>query len=389
MVNKERILQSYKNSTKLDKQQRQSAFTDKQLLGEIPSDIKYSDEAYYDYIGKEFASLPSPEVANSYLVNVYNKLGRIDFKRISGERNSLFNRGLQPLIPAGDTLELMYTNLQETTEYDRDEFVPTSTKGGELVYSQRIRLSTLEKGKNNPDKRKVNVVVPTLEIMQALQPAISNGLTNGWPTIFDEQMERSWELFKFERFRNLVARAGGKPNKDEWMNPETTFTPNTASFVEVDTAITDIDSFQQFLLQLYGVSATLEGEYSDKYNPAGIKQITRLNQQGLFLDSAYEPYWRGTNAILFNSVSINVKQIYNSVDFFKFLPSVVEPKAKKVIAVLYADYPFLHAPFTNGILRLVHMWPNAQSSIYDHFWLASGNDLSKNIIVFYEKQTEE
>lgn len=389
MVNKEQILKGYKTAGKTALLKRQSAFNDAQQNGDIPTDLPYSDENYFTYIGKDYASMPSPEVANSYLVNVYNKLGRIDFKRISGERNELFNRGLQELIPAGDSLELIYTNLQETDAYDPDEFVPPKTQGGDLIYSQRIRLSNLPKGQNNPDKRRVKAIVETQTVLQALQPAISNGLANGWPTIFDEQLERSWDKFKFERFRNLIALAGGTPDKDEWMNPETKFTPNTASFVEVTTPIKDADTFIQFLTQLYSTSADLESQYQDIYNPAKIMQITKLGQQGLFIDSSYQAYWRNTNAILFNSEKIDIKNVYGSVDFYKILPSKVNTDAKKIVAVLYADYPFLHAPFTNGVMRLVHMWPNITTSIYDNFWLASGIDLSKNVIIFYEKQAQE
>jgi hypothetical protein len=383
MINKENILKGYASAGKNALIKRQIAFNDLQQLGEIPSDLKYTDENYYNYIGKDFASLPSPEVANSYLVNVFNKLGRIDFKRIAGERNHLFNRALQDLVPAGDSIELMYTNLQETDTYDRDEFVPTKTQGGDLILSQRIRLSNLPKDKDNPDKRRVRAVVETQTILQALQPAISSGLSNGWPTIFDEQLTRSWDKFKFNRQRTLISMAGGTPSKDTWMDSDTTFTANDGSFVQVTKAITDEDTFKDFLTQVYTVSADLEAKYETKYNPASIDQITSLRQQGIYINSKYQAYWRNTNAILFNSEKIDIKNVYGSVDFLDLLPSKVKTEAKEIVAVLYADYPFLHYPFTNGVMRLVHMWPNITTSIYDNFWLASGIDLSKNIIVFY------
>lgn len=381
---KEQLIKIYQKAGKKAEINRELLFLDLQELGDIPADIEYSDEAYAELVGEPFAALPSQEVANQYLINVYNKLALIDFRRISGERNELFNRALQSYVPYGDTVELIYTDIQDVGGYDVTKFIPDATKGGDKVLSQRIQLDN-DPTPANPDRRLLDVVVPTLLISQALNGAITTGLANGWPTIFDEQMRRSWDIFKFERQRNLLALTGGTPNSNMWFKPTTTFTPNEPSFIQITTPIKDTDTFNAFLVQLYGISADLRGQYSNAYNPAKIKQISPLDLQGIFFDSSLEAYWRNTNAIVYNSEIIDVKNVYNSVDFVKLLPSKVKPEAINVKAILYVDYPYLHYPFTDGVYRGMQMFErNRTTAIYDHFWLASGIDLSKNVIVLYE-----
>lgn len=387
-VTKEQLVKQYATSGKEALIKRQLAFNDLKKIGEVPKDLAYSDEAYAEYIGEEFANLPSQEVANQYLINIWNKLALIDFRKISGERNELFNRGIKPYVPYGDMVELIYTDVQSVGGYNVEKFIPDATKGGDKVASQRIQLSNVP-DETNLDRRVLDVVVPTLLISQALNNAITTGLANGWPTIFDEQMKRSWDIFKFERFRTLLSMVGGTPSSAMWFDPKTTFTANEPSFVKITTPIKDADTYQQFLVQLYNVSAQLEGQYSSDYSPAKIMQICPLNTQGIFLDSDLETYWRSTNSILFNSEVINIKNVYGSVDFVKLLPSVVKTEAKKVKAIIYAEYPFHHYPFTDGIYRGIQMFErNRTTAIYDHLWLASGIDLSKNIIVFYEEEGE-
>lgn len=383
---KKELMKEYSKTGTLGAAQRENLFLSLQDIKEIPEHLEFSDENYAEYVGVPFAAMPSPEVANEYLKNVFNKLSLIDFVTIAGDRVELFNRGLKPYVPYGDTAELIYTNLRETSGYDVSKFVPDQLVGGDEVYSQRISLDNEKDPTKNQDRRILDVVVPTLIISQALNGAIQTGLANGWPTIFDEQMARSWDMWKFNRLRNLLALAGGTPDSNMWLNQATKFTANDAQFVEITSPVTDAQTFQDFLVQIYGVSAELEGQYHNEYNPANIYQINPLSEQSLFLDSGYEPYWRVTDAVIYNSQIINVKNLYKSVDFLKLIASKVKTEAVKVKAILYVGNPFLHYPFTDGTYRGTQLWErNRTTSIYDHLWVASGIDLSKPVIVFYEK----
>lgn len=387
-VDKQLILQGYQQSGKAARLKRESAFIDLQEIGHIPMSETYSDEAYFKYIGADLAALPSPEAANQYLTGVLNKLALIDFKRMSGNRNELFDSGLKQPLPYGDSVELIYTQLKDDEGYDSTKFVPTALSGGDLVLSQRLTLSSVTPTTNNPDKRTIQVNVPMITIMQALNSAITTGLSNGWPSIFDEQLRRGWEKFKFERFRYMTSLLGGTPSSNEWTTSTTTFTENTGSFEVAVNAITDSTTFEKFLIQLYQKSADLEGSYSTGYNPAGINKIQLLPNQKLILDSSLQAYWRDTNAILFNSEYIDVKRVFSNVEFVKFLPSKVKTEATQVYGIIYEqdgnDVPIQHYPITNSIMRYNQLWAtNVVSTMADHFWLISGIDLSKNVVVFY------
>lgn len=387
-VDKEKILKGYQQSGKVARLKRESAFLDMQETGDIPIHETYSDENYFKYIGSELAALPSAEAANQYLTGVLNKLAIIDFKRMTGNRNNLFDSGLKAPLPAGDSVELIYTQLQPDTGYDSTKFVPTALNGGDLVLSQRLTLSSVTPTTNNPDKRTIQVNVPMITIMQALNGAITTGLSNGWPSIFDEQLRRGWEKFKFERFRYMLTLLGGTPSSNEWTTPATTFTSNAGSFEVAVNAITDSPTFEKFLIQLYQKSAALEGAYATTYNPAGINKIQLLPNQKLILDSSLQAFWRDTNAVLFNSEMIDVKRIFSNVEFVTLLPSKVEGAATKPYAILYEqdgdDVPIHHYPITNSIMRFNQLWAtNVVSTMADHFWLISGIDLSKNVITFY------
>lgn len=385
---KQELLDIYAKAGKVAQEKRELLFYRLKDINEIPENVEYSDEAYADYIGLDIAQAISTESANEYLKNVFNKLSLISFITIAGNRVELFNRGLCPYVPYGDTAELIYTDLREPSGYDKTKFIPDELVGGDVVDSQRIKISSIV-GTTNTDKKVLDVVVPTLIISQALNSAIQTGLANGWPTIFDEQMRRSWDKWKFERFRELVARAGGTPSLAEWFNPNTTWTANDNQFIAIPTKVTDADSFQQLLVQIYGVSAELEGQYHNEYNPAGITQINDLTQQGLFLDSSLEAYWRSTNSIIYNSEIIDVKNVYRTVDFVKLLPSKVKADVTNIKAIIYCEYPFMHYPFTDGTYRGIQLFErNRTTAIYDHLWVASGIDLSKNIIIFYEPQEQ-
>jgi|GEM_PF-4310708 len=178
MFTKEQLLTIYKNQGKEAQLKREKMFLDQQTAGIIPSDIDFNDENYADYIGMVVAALPSPETANEYLKNVFNKLALIDFSTITGNRNELFMKAVQPYVPYGDSIEIIYTDLRDTSGYDITKFIPDATVGGDVVYSQRIQLSSVA-GTSNPDKIMLDVVVPTLLITQALNGAIQTGLANG------------------------------------------------------------------------------------------------------------------------------------------------------------------------------------------------------------------
>lgn len=178
MKDKTAILKGYKAAGKVAKENRELFFYQKQKLGDIPADLPYSDENYYDFIGSTFIDMPSPNAANEYLTNVLNKLALIDFRAISGNRDNLFNKGLQPYVPAGDSVELQYTSIGFTSGYDKTKFVPNALVGGELVMSQRIEMSSVV-GTANLDKRILEKVIPTAIIEQALLPAITTGAANG------------------------------------------------------------------------------------------------------------------------------------------------------------------------------------------------------------------
>lgn len=386
-VDKQKILQGYKQTGQSGRLKRESAFIDLQEIGHIPMNETYSDENYFNYIGADLAALPSAEAANQYLTGVLNKLALIDFKRMSGNRNALFDSGLKQPVPYGDSVELIYTQLKNDEGYDSTKFVPTALSGGDLVLSQRLTLSSAS-STSNPDKRTIQVNVPMMTIIQALNGAITTGLDNGWPSIFDEQLRRGWEKFKFERFRYMTSLLGGTPSSNEWTTSTTTFTENTGSFEEAVNAITDRTSFEKFLVQLYTKSADLEGSYDTKYNPAGINKIQLLPNQKLILDSSLQAYWRDTNAILYNSEYIDVKRIFSNVEFIKLPTSKVKSGSKKMYGYIYEqdgnDVPIQHYPITNSIMRYNQLWAtNVVSTIADHFWLISGIDLSKNVVGFY------
>lgn len=388
-VDKEKILQGYKQTGQLGRLKREAMFIDLQEIGHIPMNEIYTDEAYFKYIGEDVASLPSAELANQYLTGVLNKLALIDFKRMSGNRNNLFDSGLKQPIPYGDSVELIYTQLKGDEGYDSNKFVPTTLSGGDLVLSQRLTLSSTKPTTNNPDKRTIQVNVPMMTILQALNGAITTGLDNGWPTIFDEQLRRGWEKFKFERFRNMVALLGGTPSSNEWTTSTTTFLENVGSFEAATNEINSNETFEKFLVQLYKKSADLEGSYDNKYNPAGITKIQLLPNQKLILDSSLQAYWRDTNAILYNSEYIDVKRVFSNVEFVKLLPSKVKKEAIQMYAYIYEqdgnDVPIQHYPITNSIMRYNQLWAtNVVSTMADHFWLISGIDLSKNVVGFYK-----
>lgn len=401
MPSKESILKGYATAGKQARQNRELLFLTQKQSGIIPSDKNYTDENYYEYIGKNFAPIPpqppAPNNVNEYLTNITNKLAETDFRAIVGNRDDLFMRGYQKKIQAGNAIEILYTTFGETLPYDPNKFVPDEFTGGEYVLSQWVQLSS-EKFATNKDKKKVTKVVPTLIITQALLPSITSGLANGWPSIFDMQITKEWEKFRFERFRETVARAGGAPQGDkrnEWFNSETTWKKNDAQFVKITKPIKSAEDFQSFLTQVYTMSAIWYGSYQDQYNPAGIPQIWPLSEQSLFLDSSLDPYWRSTNAIIYNSELIDIKQTYKSIEWFKILPSEIDPAITTIKAILYADgtqadgrstYPFMHWTFTDyPAYRAVQNWAqNATTEITDHFWLTSAVNMSVNIVIFYE-----
>lgn len=402
MKNKEQILQGYKLAGKQAKESRELLYYQSQKIGNIPLDIPYSDENYYDFIGSQVIDIPAGQSQNEFLVNIPNKLALIDFKSISGNRDAIFNKGLQEYVPSGDSVAVQFTDFGETSGYDKTKFTPNSLIGGELIKEMRIAISSVI-GTENQDTRTLEKVVPTAVIEKALLPAITSGLSNGWPQIFDEQMKRTWEKFRFDRSRQLFARAGGVPQgetRNEWFNPATTWKKNTAQFIKINKPIKDAESFQDFLIQLYGTTVSWYGNYRTEFNPAGIPQIWKPEEQSVYMSSDLWAYWKTSNAVVFNSESIDVQHAYKSVEWIDLLPSVIDPSITKIKAILYADgvdekgkpvYPFLHYPFIlQPVRREVQSWAaNLTTSIYDHFWLASGINLSVNIAIFYEDTTPE
>lgn len=393
MKSKQQILEGYRLAGKDAKESRELLFYQAQKVGKIPLDLPYSDDNYYDYLAGALIDKPADMVLNEYLTNIYNKLALIDFSTIAGNRDDIFQEGLKQYVPAGDTIEIQFTDISETEGYDKLKFVPDKLIGGDLVQSMRITLSSVV-GTANLDKRVLPKVIPTAIIQQALLPAITSGLANGWPSIFDEQMRRTWEKFRFDRARQLISRAGGEPQgatRNEWFNPATTWKKNDAQFIKITKPITDADTFQDFLIQLYSTSIDMYADYQTKYNVAGIPQIVDVKDQSIYMDASLWSYWKTTNSVLFNSDKIDVQTAYKQIKWLKLLPSTIDPKITTIRAVLYVDDAFRHYPFLNagqGAQRLVQMWAsNITTSIYDHFWLASGIDLSKNIVVFYEESS--
>lgn len=391
-MTKQELLKIYQQTDIKDSKaaaKREKAFLQLQKIGQIDSSLEYSDEAFADYDLANFANLPSQEVANTFLTNIFNRLARIDYKLMLGERDDLFSRGLRNPESSGDTTEIIYDQLTDTLAYNRNIFVPTEMNGGELLFSQRIRLSTIV-GETNPDKRTLRIVYPALEIPQALMPSMTSGLASGFPEPFFNILKRSWEKWRFERFRKLVSMAGGTPDKDEWFNPEVKWTKNEKQFIKINTPITDSKSLISFLEQVYDTAATLEGEYSKDYNPAGIEQIAAMNEMSIYFDKSLKAFWKTTPQTLFNSKELDFKQNFKSVDFYKMLPSTVDPKITNIKAVMFVDlpdrHPFTHTPFTQNIYRGIQGYePNVGVGIYDHFWLASGINRSVNILIFYEE----
>jgi len=161
-----------------------------QREGTIPKDKPYSDTAYAEEIGVKFANLADATEANSYLTGIFNRLAKIDYKLMFGDRNDLYSLGLQSPLDSGDELEILYDQIGETTGYERDSFNPDTMNGGDLIQSQRIRLSTII-GKTNPDKRTTSIVYPALEIPQALLPSITDGLSGGFPSVFFNILKRT------------------------------------------------------------------------------------------------------------------------------------------------------------------------------------------------------
>lgn len=392
---KQQLLAIYQAAGEKARLQRELAFVDKQKLGDIPDNLQYSDELYADYIGLEANQQATPALMNEYLTHIQNRLAKIEFKRIFGARFEIFTRDLQEHVPSGDSIEIQYTDIGDVGHYEVSKYIPDATKGGDLVQSQPARLSAIpEAGKKigdvtyyNPDRTLVDKVVPKPLIMQAMLYAITSGMANGWPTIIEEQMQRTWYRWMFQRAVELIRRFGFTPKNPEWMDPDNVWTPNPGSFIEIPVDVTDEKTFKDFITTVYDTSAMLEGSYHKEYNPAGIDQITPMERQSLFLHSDLQAFWRTTNSIIYNSEIIDVKQQYKRVEFLKLLQTMDN---KDVLGVLYTDNPIEHHPFTKGIERDTNTFArNLTIAIYDHFWLLSVINLSKPVIVFTKKKTEE
>lgn len=398
-MSKEAILKKYQEIDKFNPKaivQRKILFNKLKQAGDIPTTTPYSDENYYDYIAKNIDGVTVKDALNEnkngYLLNIFNKIAWIDNRLMIGDRNELFQRGLKSGLMTGDSIDVQYDQIMDTFGFDQNKFVPDKVQGGDKIFSNRISLSSVV-GDDNPDKRTQYITIDISTIQQALLPSLTNGLPDGYPSYFFNILKRTWEKQNFERFRKLVSMTGGIPSKTSWFDSDTTFTKNGPQFVEITTPVTDAKSLVSFLEQVYDKAADLEGEYNSQYNPAKIEQINNTQEMSVYFDKSLKAYWKTTSAVLFNSEKIDFKENFKNIDFFKMLPSSVDPEIVKIKAILFVDlpgkHPYIHQPFAQegeGIRRYTQFWvTNTNLQISDHFWCASGMDLSVNAIVFYEK----
>jgi len=393
---KQQILLAYKKAGEKAQLSRELLYTNLQEAGEIPADKDYSDENYYEFIGKDVSLLANPDTANAYFTNLTNIISKVDFHFGRDNRNELFDMGVHEMLPYGDHIKINFTNPAVDIGYNKESFVPTATSGGNLLMEQIISLSD-DAEPNNADKRYVNANIPYNIAYQAINMAITTGLAGGILTIFDEQLQQGINVWKYNRMQYMLALVGGKCTNNMWTKTGATFTANADSFVEVDPVVTDSDSFLAFLVKfVLPMSETWNAQYDTKYNPAGINQLVLTDNQVLILDKTLAPYWRNTQAVLFNGEMVDPKKIFKKVIFMKLPDNKVNTTAKTPYAILThtlekaegEKLAIAHWPMQEGIVRMTQMWgQNKVLSVWDHFWFMSGIMYDYNMVVFYPKVT--